>query len=215
MAPSEARARGETAEKILDIAEGLIQTRGYSAISYHDIAEALGIRKASIHYHFASKEALGIAVIERYASRFATALDEIAGDETCSTASMLDFYVAPYLQFADTPDRVCLCGGLAGELMALPPEMRRRVETFFKSHQAWLARLLERGQRRGEFTLDSPPTKMARLIFGALQGALIVKRTTGDVTQLRDVAQILRHQLTRQDAKRVGPKRQAGEPARR
>lgn len=197
MAASEARARGETAEKILDIAETLIQTRGYSAISYHDIAEQLGIRKASIHYHFPGKEDLGIAVVERYARRFEAALGEIAADEQCSAAGMFDFYVTPYLQFANTPDRVCLCGALSGELMALPPALRTRVEAFFKSHQEWLAALLERGRRRGEFTLDAPAPKMARLVFGALQGALMVKRTTGDITQLRDVIQVLRKQLVR------------------
>jgi len=51
------------AEEILDLAETLIQTRGYSAFSYQDIADSLGIRKASIHYHFPSKTDLGIAVV--------------------------------------------------------------------------------------------------------------------------------------------------------
>ena len=56
--------RSETAEKILDVAERLIQTRGCSAFSYQDIADALKIKKASIHYHFESKTDLVIAVID-------------------------------------------------------------------------------------------------------------------------------------------------------
>ncbi|MBI1207362.1 MAG: TetR family transcriptional regulator [Azospirillum sp.] len=190
IAPSH-RSRGETAEQILDTAEMLLQTRGYSAISYQHIAEVLGIRKASIHYHFPSKGELGIAVVDRYAARFQAALDDIAADQTRSALSMLAFYVGPYLEFAETPDRVCLCGALAGELMALPVELRARVEAFFVSHQAWLAGILERGVARGEFRLLDQPSKVARLIFGALQGGLIVKRTTGDIAQLHDVVTVV------------------------
>jgi TetR/AcrR family transcriptional repressor of nem operon len=190
-----ASAHSDTAEEILDIAETLIQTRGYSAFSYQDIADTLGIRKASIHYHFASKIDLGVAVVDRYVARFATALEAIAGDERNSSLAMLEYYIEPYQQFASTPDRVCLCGALAGEMPALPAEMRKHVQRFFKDHQAWLARILERGAARGEFALSAAPAKLARLVFGALQGALLVKRTTGDKTQLADVITALKAQL--------------------
>ena len=74
------KQRSETAEQILDLAEMLIQTRGYSAFSYQDISDSLGIRKASIHYHFASKTDLGIAVVDRYIARFDAALtDQLDG----------------------------------------------------------------------------------------------------------------------------------------
>src|SRR6185295_2042375 len=76
------RQRSETAEQILDLAETLIQTRGYSAFSYQDIADSLGIRKASIHYHFPSKTDLGIAVVDRYVARFGGALAAIAADQS-------------------------------------------------------------------------------------------------------------------------------------
>ncbi|MBI3504940.1 MAG: TetR/AcrR family transcriptional regulator [Proteobacteria bacterium] len=184
-----------TAEKILDLAETLIQTRGYSAFSYQDIAQALGIRKASIHHHFASKEALGVAVIDRYAARFAAALAGIASDGRSSPSAMLEFYMQPYFQFARTPDRVCLSAALAGEMPALPAALRTRVERFFSEHQAWLAGILERGAAAGEFRLPSSAAKTARLAFGALQGALLVKRTTGDLTQMRDVAAALKATL--------------------
>jgi len=53
------RPLSDTAERILDIAQDLIQRRGFNAFSYHDIAAPMGIRKASIHYHFPSKADLG------------------------------------------------------------------------------------------------------------------------------------------------------------
>lgn len=189
------RPRSETAEQILDLAETLIQTRGYSAFSYQDIADALGIRKASIHYHFASKADLGIAVVNRYIDRFDAALTQVAGDEQQSSMAMLDMYVQPYLAFARAPDRICLCGALAGEMLALPQELRARVDHFFRTHQAWLTKLMKRGVARGEFHLPAPPAKVARAVFASLQGALLVKRATGDLSQINDVIAVIKLQL--------------------
>ena len=189
------KQRSETAEQILDLAETLIQTRGYSAFSYQDIADRLGIRKASIHYHFPSKTDLGIAVVDRYVARFGTALAGLTADQSRTSMATLDFYVAPYLGYAETPDRVCLCGALAGEILALPPEVRTRVDGFFRTHQVWLTEILKRGATRGEFRLRAPPEKLARFIFAALQGALLVKRTTGDATELRDVITVMKLEL--------------------
>ena len=193
--PTAPKQRSETAEQILDLAETLIQTRGYSAFSYQDIADSLGIRKASIHYHFPSKADLGVAVVDRYIARFGEALTAIADDQSQSSMNMLDFYVQPYLQFASTPDRVCLSGALAGEMMALPPKVRERVDHFFQTHQLWLTKILKRGVTRGEFTLAAPASKVARFVFGALQGALLVKRTTNDLSQINDVVAVMKLQL--------------------
>jgi TetR/AcrR family transcriptional repressor of nem operon len=195
--------RSETADKILDLAETLIQTRGCSAFSYQDIADALAIRKASIHYHFESKTDLVTAVIDRYTARLEQALDQIAGDETTSSMAMLDLYTTPYTAFAGAGDRVCLSGALAGEILALPPALRERVALFFRSHQRWLKRILARGAAgigargaaRGEFRLSESAEKTARMVFGALQGALLVQRTTGDASQLKDVIAALKSQL--------------------
>jgi TetR/AcrR family transcriptional repressor of nem operon len=195
MTTTATKQRSETAEQILDLAETLIQTRGYSAFSYQDIADALGIRKASIHYHFASKTDLGIAVVNRYIDRFDAALVQVAGDEAQSSMTMLDHYTQPYLAFARAPDRVCLCGALAGEMLALPDELRARVDHFFRTHQAWLTKLLKRGAARGEFHLVAPPAKVARSIFAGLQGALLVKRATGDLSQINDVIAVIKLQL--------------------
>lgn len=189
------KQRSETAERILDLAEALIQTRGYSAFSYQDLADRLGIRKASIHYHFASKVDLGIAVIDRYVARFGAALAAIAADRSQASTAMLDFYLQPYLEFAGTPDKVCLCGALAGEILALPAEFRTRVDGFFRAHQGWLADILKRGAAGGEFTLSAPATKLARFMFAALQGALLVQRTTGEAAELRDVITVMKLQL--------------------
>jgi TetR/AcrR family transcriptional regulator, transcriptional repressor for nem operon len=196
MSAANPKSRSNTAEQILDLAESLIQSRGYNSFSYQDISEALGVTKASIHYHFAAKADLGIAVVDRYVERFAAALEDISRDQTRTSLELLDFYAQPFLKLAETPDKVCLSGALAGEMLALPPEMRLRIDRFFRDHHAWLTGIFERGTARGDIVLAATPAETARLVFGALQGALLVKRTTGDASQLQDVVKVLKAQLT-------------------
>ncbi len=57
-----------TASRILDAAERLVQDRGFNGFSYADVAAELQITKPALHYHFASKAALGEALIARYAT---------------------------------------------------------------------------------------------------------------------------------------------------
>src|SRR5437773_8986467 len=84
-----------TTTRILDVAERLVQTRGFNGFSYADIAAELHITKASIHYHFPSKAALGRALVERYAARFAAELVAIDG-RLDDPAAKLDAYAALY-----------------------------------------------------------------------------------------------------------------------
>src|SRR6188508_3818527 len=67
----------DTAQRILDIAERLVQTRGFNGFSYADIAEALEVTKASLHYHFPAKADLGRRLIERYEQTFLAVLKGI------------------------------------------------------------------------------------------------------------------------------------------
>src|SRR4029079_1922981 len=67
----------DTAQRILDVAERLVQTRGFNGFSYADIAEVLDVTKASLHYHFPSKADLGRRLIERYEQTFLAGLKGI------------------------------------------------------------------------------------------------------------------------------------------
>jgi TetR/AcrR family transcriptional repressor of nem operon len=182
--------RSETAEKILDLAEMLIQTRGCSAFSYKDISDVLGVRKAGIHYHFEFKTDLGVAVVDRYTERFGGACEYCWQQVVVINGHAIARYAG-----ADTPDRVCLCGALAEEIPALPLKLRDRVDRFFTTHQLWLAEIPKRAVGRGEFKLSGSANKTALLVFAALQGALVVRRTTADASQMTDIISALKSQL--------------------
>ena len=82
----------DTATKILDAGQFLIQTRGYSAVSFQDIAARVGIKKPSIIHHFENKCSLGVAIIQRYKSNFAEQLEAIKNDPDKTSWDSLEFY---------------------------------------------------------------------------------------------------------------------------
>ena len=181
-----------TADRILDAGQELIQTGGFSAMSFQDIASEVGIRKPSIIHHFPTKAELGVAIIRRYRDTFAAQLQQISEEPTKSSWDALEFYFSPYLFLASTPDKVCLCGALAGEIPVLPEVMRVGVKQFIEAHQRWLEEILREGVERSEFVLIDSPKSLSRVIFNSLQGSLLVTRSTGDVSQLKEIINAMR-----------------------
>jgi TetR/AcrR family transcriptional regulator, transcriptional repressor for nem operon len=190
MAVTQTQAPTGTAERILDVAEGLVQSQGYNGFSYADIAAELGVTKASLHYHFASKAELGEALIERYSARFSQALERIDANSSDAGAK-LEAYAALYADVLHG-DRMCLCGMLAAEYQTLPPPMRNAVIRFFDHNLTWLANVLAEGHTERTLAFSGSPADAAQTVLGALQGAMLVARPYGDVTRFEAAA---RHTL--------------------
>jgi TetR/AcrR family transcriptional repressor of nem operon len=166
-----------TASRILDVAERLVQSQGFNGFSYADVAAELGISKASLHYHFPGKAELGLALITRYASRFADALGEI-DVEVSDVRAKLAAYAALYASVLKDR-RMCLCGMLAADYETLPPPMRTAVVRFFDDNEAWLEGVLMRGSTEGVLHYEGAAREEAQLIIGALEGAMLVARPYG------------------------------------
>jgi TetR/AcrR family transcriptional regulator, transcriptional repressor for nem operon len=175
-----------TATRILDVAERLVQVRGFNGFSYADIAAELHITKAALHYHFAGKADLGAALITRYASRFANALAGVdAGRGEAS--DKLTGYADLYLQVLRAR-KMCLCGMLAAEYQTLPPPMQDAVIEFFDRNETWLEGVLEQGRRDGSLQFAGSARDTARMIVGGLEGAMLVARPYGDIARFQVAA---------------------------
>ncbi len=175
-----------TASRILDAAERLVQVRGFNGFSYADIAAELGITKAALHYHFASKADLGEALIARYASRFADALAEAAASSS-PASSKLAAYAGLYLQVLRSR-KMCLCGMLAAEYQTLPSPMQGAVISFFDQNESWLEGVLEQGREDGSLQFAGSPRDTARMVVGSLEGAMLIARPYGDVARFQAAA---------------------------
>jgi TetR/AcrR family transcriptional repressor of nem operon len=177
MAETERRADGGTQAAILDVAERLVQTRGFNGFSYADIAEELSVTKASLHYHFPTKADLGRALIDRYSARFAESLAEVEA-AAASAPAALRAYAGLYADVL-AQDRMCLCGMLAAEYETLPDPMRDAIVRFFGMNEEWLATMLARGRREHSLAFSGTARDAARGIVGGLEGAMLVARTRG------------------------------------
>lgn len=185
---TERQAAG-TATQILDVAERLVQERGFNGFSYGDVSNELGMTRAALHYHFASKAELGDALIERYARRFLEALARVDGDGH-DAPDTLRAYAQLYGDvFRD--DRMCLCGMLAADYATLPDPMRESVVRFFDENEVWLARVLEDGRSAGTIRFDGSARAVARTLIGGLEGAMLVSRPYRDVERFGDAAELL------------------------
>jgi TetR/AcrR family transcriptional repressor of nem operon len=179
------RATG-TATRILDVAERLVQTQGFNGFSYADISKDLGITKASLHYHFPAKADLGRSLIERYCGAFRGALSEIDAAER-DPRRKLRRYAELYAEVLRR-DRMCLCGMLAADYTVLPRPMQEAVRAFFDANEAWLSGVLEEGRKRKLLRFRGAPREEARLLLGALEGAMLVARSYGDVARFSSSA---------------------------
>jgi len=199
------------AERILDIAERLAQTRGFNGFSYADIAEALAVTKASLHYHFPSKSELGRALIVRYQVVFGRALETIDA-QAATAAEKLRRYIALY-DGVLRDDRMCLCGMFAAEYSTLPEPMQQELRRFFDANEVWLARVIAEGEQAREFALWDSSQDRARVFLGALEGAMLVARSYKDDRRFRLAAEHLLADL--QPASRTPKKIRKTRPATR
>jgi TetR/AcrR family transcriptional repressor of nem operon len=184
----------DTAAKILDVAERLVQQRGFNGFSYADIATELAITKAALHYHFASKAELGEALIARYATRFTDALAAIDADGD-PAAAKLAAYARLYVDVV-REQRMCLCGMLAAEYRTLPEPMRDAVVRFFADNETWLRAVIDQGVKDGTLHVSGTAEDAATTIIGGLEGAMLVARLHDDPARLEIAADRLLASLT-------------------
>ena len=194
MAVARPKTEPRTAERMLDIAERLVQLRGFNNFSYADIAAELGITKASLHYHFRGKAELGQALIARYAERFSEALSRIDRDLP-DARTKLEAYAGLYADVL-RGKRMCMCGILAAEYQTLPEPMRTGVIRFFDENQRWLADLLAQAQTDQTLTFTGSTDDVAQSILSTLEGAMLVSRPYGDLSRFNATVQQLLARLS-------------------
>jgi TetR/AcrR family transcriptional regulator, transcriptional repressor for nem operon len=167
----------DTKTRLLDVATALVQARGFHGFSFHDLADAVGIKTASIHYHFPTKADLGRQMIRRYTAHFMAAL----GDADAGTPrDALLRYVALF-RASLANSRMCLCGMVGAEIAGVPEAMVSDVQAFFAANRAWLTAVL---------TCAGTPDRelQAEVFLATLEGALMIARVCGDPARFDAVA---------------------------
>lgn len=146
-----------------------MRTAGYGRLSFRDVAADVGIKSASVHHHFPTKEALVATLAARYTERFFDSVDDAAGG-----AARLTAYQAAFRRSLETDGQMCLCGMLGTESAGLPDSVVGEARRFFSRAEAHLAENLDAAGR--------DPRSRAMAVIAQLEGALILACTHGDIT---------------------------------
>lgn len=168
----EKRTQTTKGAEILDAAERHMRKGGFDAVSFRDLAAEVGIKSASVHYHFPQKADLGAAVVERYAARIMAFLG--APDDPAETVHLrITRLCETYRQALFDDGLACLCCVLGAAFPDLPKPVAATIRTFFDQLLLWTERALaggDGGTRRAKATH----------IVASLQGSMILAMTTGD-----------------------------------
>ncbi len=171
-----------TADDILACARSLIVAGGYNGFSYADIADVVGIRKASIHHHFPGKVDLVRTLVARYrqeAEAGIAHLERQVSDPLGRLRAYTGYWEACIM---DASAPFCVCALLAGQLPALPEEVAVEVRAHFHTLSAWLTSVFDEGGRNGGFRLTGTPRAEAETFMATVHGAMLSARAYGDPT---------------------------------
>lgn len=178
----------ERAKEILRVTRRLMMERGYNGFSFRDVAAEVGIKSASIHYHFPTKAALAEAAAREYREWCARALADLSAPDA---PGFLSAYGDLFVAMLRERGSVCLGGVLAMDATTLPSPVKAELERFFLGHYEWLSAVLQRGQKNGEIRPDLDPAAFAKTFVSSVEGAMMISRATGGQHHLSETI----HQL--------------------
>jgi len=151
---------------IMDAAERRMQLGGFGGFSFREIAADVGIKSASVHYHFPTKDELAAAVLRRWAEHTSEVVDE----ELKKDPDPVRAWTKAFRGTAYSDAHMCPCTVLAAASQDLPQQVANEVKGFFKMCQKKLV------------AAGLSPTDAAKLL-STITGALVVANALGDVAE--------------------------------
>ena len=180
----------DTRQKILNVAQRLIQTRSFHGFSFQDIAEEVGIRKASLYHYFDSKDQVAIAVLDRAADWVRAQMEKTEGQEP---SQRLEAYFDMFRVIHGKGERMCPGGSFGAVFGAVSSPIHAALHRFSQMHLNLLEGIMREGVARGQFSIgDQRPREVAVQILASIQGALLTGRMTEDPHVIDAVATELR-----------------------
>lgn len=168
--------RMNTRDEILQLGEELMRKQGFNAFSYYHLADSLQVRPAAIHYHFPTKDALALSIINRARDTFHSFSDEVA----CEPDLQRRFhkFVQVFSESA-AAGRICLMGAAGADYYAFSEDTRAAVKLYVSEILSWLAALLKDGRESGDFTFEGAPRTRGLLVATNLAASLHMARILG------------------------------------
>jgi TetR/AcrR family transcriptional repressor of nem operon len=190
-------SRPSNKDKLLTDGLQLVHQHGFGASSVRDIAQAAGVPQGSFTNHFASKEAFGVAILERYREMTSAAVRATLRNDRLPPLRRLRAWIDGQLEYLRKDDmrRGCLYGNLSAEASEASDAIRFRVASVFAENQESVAYCLEAATDAGELALTTDVQELAGFIVSSLQGAILVAKSQRSPVPVERFARVLFQQL--------------------
>lgn len=166
-----------TREAIIEQADHFIRDKGYNAFSYYDLSKSIGIKNASIHYHFPSKSDLGVAVVQKHLQALAELRQETKNQ---SPLEQLEAFFSIYDQ-AKRKQKICLVGALATDFNTIDEQVQTQLKILAGQVLNWVTTILTQGQNEGLFHFKiEVRTKAMLIISNMLASVQLIRLTHAD-----------------------------------
>ena len=180
---------------LMNSAEKAVRIVGYDGFSYADLAEEVGIRKASIHYHFPTKADLALEIMKRYNEITSSALRSIY-DEAQTASECLLGLVAHYRNALEGGKQLCLCVAFSISPDNLSEELKLKLEEFRSAGLTWLESVFERGIEDGSISNVTNVSDEAASCLATLEGAHLVARAQQDISRFDEATRLISNRAT-------------------
>ena len=197
-------------EKLLTGGLKLVHARGFGASSVRDIVQAAGVSQGSFTNHFASKEAFGLEILERYWEMTSAAVSATLRNDALPPLRRLRAWIDGQLEYLRKDDmrRGCLYGNMSAEAVEESEAIRARLVSVFAANEASVAYCLEAAIDAGELAPNADVRELAGFIVSSLQGAILLAKAKRSPVPVERFERVLFQQLlTRGDTKSKGRKR--------
>lgn len=185
----------DTKTALLDSAEHAARTRGFDGFSYADLAQDVGIRKASIHHHFPTKATLSAAIMQRYTLSLEKACEEIDARHTTG-AQRLSALVDTYHTALDGGHSLCLCVSFSISRESLPSEVINEIKRFRQMMLQWITTAYDLGNSDGSISMVRDPAQEAAATLPLLEGAQLAARAEENPVLFDNALTLLKSRLT-------------------
>ena len=166
----------DTEQAILNTTEEMIRQGGYNGFSFRNIADAIGIKSSSVHYHFENKEKLGAATAKRYTEQFIAALGDPV-DLKANGVNPVTYYISAFRDAIISDNGMCLCGILGTEANMLPESIVVELNDFFDRNADWL----ERAYAQIGYPAEGVKKKALQTL-SLLEGAMLICTSKKDLS---------------------------------
>ncbi len=166
-----------TRSRILKVAEELIQKRGVNDVSFQEISDVVGIRKASLYHHFSSKEELICELIGHCQETYGSSYNDIVLGESLAFEKLIA--LAKIFEEGLVEGKTCLVGMLIAERESLQDKPKEAVQAAVENTLKIIEKVFKQGKKDRSVDCRSDPASSALMFFSFLQGAQLSARTLG------------------------------------